>query len=132
MKGIVLQINKRRILSSFLFCLCGLVLWGAMMPNTSTPIESAVIGEAIRHGDESKPDIAFACNVFWGEEYLPSMLSTLEKEGVNITFFIGGTWAKENPDLLKTIVAGNHELGNHTYSHPHPTQITSEKNREQI
>lgn len=132
MKGFVLRVNRRRILSSFLFCLCGIVLWSAMLLNGSESIESSVVGEAIRHGDESKPNIAFACNVFWGEEYLPSMLSTFEKEGINITFFIGGTWAKDNPDLLKMIAAGNHELGNHTYNHPHPTQITSEKNREQI
>ena len=87
MKGFVLRVNRRRILSSFLFCLCGIVLWSAMLPNGSESIESSVVGEAIRHGDESKPNIAFACNVFWGEEYLPSMLSTFENEGINITFF---------------------------------------------
>ena len=27
-------------------------------------------------GDAQEPKVAFACNVFWGEEYLPEMLST--------------------------------------------------------
>lgn len=132
MKGFVMRVKKGRIISSLLFCLCGIVLWGVAAPMVDESIESSVVGEAIRHGDESKPNIAFACNVFWGEEYLPQMLATLDKEAVDITFFIGGTWAKEQPELLKQIAAGGHELGNHTYSHPHPTQITSEKNREQI
>ncbi len=132
MKGFVFTVKKVRIWSLCLFCFSGVLLWSMAMPLSGESLSSAVVGEAIRHGDESKPSIAFACNVFWGEEYLPQMLSTLAKEDVRMTFFIGGTWAKQYPDHLKAIVAGGHELGNHSYSHPHPLQITTEKNREQI
>lgn len=88
--------------------------------------------KAIYHGNASQPKVAFACNVFWGEEYLPDMLDTLERHNIKATFFIGGSWAKRNPEMLKLIAARGHELGNHTYSHPHPNALTKEQNKEQI
>nr|WP_232035547.1 polysaccharide deacetylase family protein [Methylomusa anaerophila] len=76
--------------------------------------------------------MALACNVFWGEEFLPQMLDTLAQQDAKITFFIGGSWAKKYPEMVKTIADGGHELGNHTYSHPHPNNLSKEKNQEQI
>lgn len=131
MRGFVIRMARIRIAASLLFGFCGIMLW-SMVLTADQGSDPQLIGEAVRHGDETRPVIAFACNVFWGEEYLPQMLATLAKEDVRITFFIGGTWAKDNPTLLQEITAGGHELGNHSYSHPHPTQITTEKNREQI
>ncbi|MBP2654900.1 MAG: polysaccharide deacetylase [Firmicutes bacterium] len=86
----------------------------------------------IYQGATDKPQVALACNVFWGEEYLPEMLDVLDKNNIKITFFIGGSWAKRHPDIVKMIANGNHELGNHTYSHPHPNVIDKEANKEQI
>lgn len=86
----------------------------------------------ISQGRLDTPKIAFACNVFWGEEYLPSMLKTLEENDMKITFFIGGTWAKSNPVLLKTIAEKGHELANHSYNHPHPNALSKEQNKDQI
>lgn len=88
--------------------------------------------EPIYHGNAASPKVAFACNVFWGEEFLPSMLKTLEENNVHITFFIGGTWAKSNPDALRQIAQRGHELANHSYSHPHPNALSKAKNQEQI
>lgn len=88
--------------------------------------------QPIFHGNLSVPKIAFACNVFWGEEYLPSMLTTLDEHNSKITFFIGGSWAKRFPNAVIDLAARGHELGNHTYSHPHPNTLSKEKNKEQI
>lgn len=88
--------------------------------------------EPIFHGNIEQNKVAFVCNVFWGEEFLPDMLKTLEDNNVHITFFIGGTWAKDNPDLLKNIVEKGHEVANHSYNHPHPNTLSKDKNKEQI
>lgn len=87
---------------------------------------------AIYHGSAAEPKVAFACNVFWGEEFLPSMLNTLDSHNIKITFFIGGSWASRNPELLKAIAERGHELGNHTYSHPHPNTLDKQLNQDQI
>lgn len=92
---------------------------------------SANIAEPIRKGADTN-NVALCCNVFWGEEYLPEMLRVLEEENIHITFFIGGTWAKENPELLKDIYSRGHELGNHSYNHPHVNQLNKEENQKQI
>ena len=52
-------------------------------------------------------------------EPAPSVLDTLGQYGVHVTFFLTGQWAEDNPDLVRRIVAEGHEIGNHTYSHPH-------------
>lgn len=88
--------------------------------------------QPIFNGNQAQPKIAFACNVFWGEEFLPDMLDTFDKNNIKITFFIGGSWAKRYPDVLKELARRGHELGNHTYSHPHPNTLSKEKNKEQI
>ena len=88
--------------------------------------------EPIFHGNTEQNKVAFVCNVFWGEEFLPDMLKVLEDNNVHITFFVGGTWAKENPDLLKNIAERGHELANHSYNHPHPNTLSKNQNKEQI
>ncbi|MEG6585493.1 polysaccharide deacetylase family protein [Dendrosporobacter sp. 1207_IL3150] len=98
---------------------------------SSSPTNQGGI-QPIFHGNITEPKVAFACNVFWGEEFLPSMLQTFTDNDVHITFFIGGSWAKKYPELLTDIANRGHELGNHTYSHPHPNAITKEKNKDQI
>lgn len=88
--------------------------------------------EPISSGNPNRNEVALTCNVFWGEEFLLDMLKTLENEDVIITFFIGGTWAEQHPELLKEIVKQGHEIANHSYNHPHPNKLTKEQNKEQI
>jgi probable sporulation protein (polysaccharide deacetylase family) len=90
------------------------------------------IPQPFYQGKTTEPQVALACNVFWGEEYLPEMLDTMDKYNIKATFFIGGSWAKRNPDMLKLIVQRGHELGNHTYSHPHPSALNKDQNKDQI
>jgi peptidoglycan-N-acetylglucosamine deacetylase len=45
------------------------------------------------------------------------VLDILKEHNIKSTFFCIGSRAKENPNLLKRIVAEGHALGNHTYWH---------------
>jgi probable sporulation protein (polysaccharide deacetylase family) len=96
------------------------------------PLSASINPKPIYQGNTTEKKVAFACNVFWGEEYLPAMLDTFAQNNIHITFFIGGSWAKQYPELLKNIAASGHELANHSYSHPHPNALSKEKNQEQI
>jgi len=49
------------------------------------------------------------------------ILDVLEQRGVTATFFLTGDYIRRNPDLVRRIAAGGHEVGNHTWSHPHLT-----------
>jgi peptidoglycan/xylan/chitin deacetylase (PgdA/CDA1 family) len=49
------------------------------------------------------------------------ILAVLEERRVRATFFITGDYLRQFPALVRRIVAGGHEVGNHTWSHPHLT-----------
>jgi peptidoglycan/xylan/chitin deacetylase (PgdA/CDA1 family) len=49
--------------------------------------------------------------------YAESILDTLAAEGVSASFGMTGLWAQANPDLIARIVAGGHQLINHTWDH---------------
>lgn len=80
----------------------------------------------------NKPLAAFAVNVAWGEEYLPDLLAVLEEHEATATFFMVGDWVEQFPELAKDIAAKGHELGNHCWSHPYPTQIAPQDLAEEI
>ncbi|PLT34165.1 polysaccharide deacetylase family protein [Bacillus sp. V5-8f] len=79
-----------------------------------------------------KPVVSFLVNVAWGNEYLQDMLSTLKKNDVKATFFLEGRWAKNNPELVKMIEEGGHEIGNHSYSHPDMRTLSSQASKTEL
>lgn len=83
-------------------------------------------------GNVDGSSVAFACNVDWGNEYILPMLEIFQKENIKITYFITGTWAGKNPELLKTIYDYGHEIGNHGYRHIDYDKLGYEKNKEEI
>lgn len=86
----------------------------------------------VYNGNLAKPQVALACNIFWGEEYLPQMLETLASHDIKATFFIGGSWANRHPELVRLLANSGHELANHSYTHPHPNTLSKVQNQEQI
>src|SRR5574344_454988 len=51
---------------------------------------STSTNEAIYHGNINSKNISLMINVYWGNEYLDSMLNTLKENNVKTTFFVGG------------------------------------------
>ena len=68
---------------------------------------------AIYSGNPDKTNISLMINVYWGTEFIPDMLEILEENEVKATFFVGGSWANKNPQMLKAIYEAGHEIGNH-------------------
>lgn len=86
----------------------------------------------IYKGNPMKPMVSLMINVAWGNEHLPGMLETLEKEKVHATFFFDGSWLKNNIELAKTIGSYGHELSNHAYSHKNMSQLSRARAIEEI
>ncbi len=68
---------------------------------------------------ESAPKIALTFDDGPSAQYTGEILDILQKYGVKATFFIIGVNAEKYPELLRRTIAEGHEIGNHTYSHPH-------------
>ena len=54
-----------------------------------------------------------------------SILHILKENNIQTTFFLTGKFIIRNPELTQKIIDNGHEIGNHSYSHPHFTQFES-------
>jgi len=86
----------------------------------------------INLGDKTKNQVIFTFDGGAGTQSLQPILDTLKKYGIKGTFFITGRWAENNVELVKKISEAGHEIFNHTYSHPHLTQLTEEQIIEEL
>lgn len=91
-----------------------------------------IVNEVYYSGDENSNNVTLMINVYWGTEYLDQMLEILEDNGVKTTFFVGGTWAVAESEMLQKIYEAGHEIGNHGYYHKDQGRISAEKNYEEI
>lgn len=55
----------------------------------------------------------------------PAILDALKKHQAPAVFFVVGNFIKDNPDLIRRILADDHIIGNHTMTHPDLPQISS-------
>ena len=76
--------------------------------------------------------VALTINCAWNAEDIDKILETLEKQQVKVTFFMVGDWIEKNREAAEKISAAGHEIGNHSYNHPHVNNLNYDKNVEQI
>lgn len=55
------------------------------------------------------------------------ILDTLKQHHVPAAFFLVGNYIESEPELVKRMVSEGHIVGNHTYSHPDMSAISSEE-----
>src|SRR5690606_24242439 len=60
------------------------------------------------------------------------MLKVLNEYDLHTTFFLDGSWVKNNPSLVTMIYEEGHEIGNHAYSHPNMSKLTVQRMDEEI
>lgn len=95
-------------------------------------VPATAVSGVYYNGDKSSKNISLMVNVYWGTEYIQPMLDIFEENNVKTTFFIGGTWAVSNEELLNKMIEKGHELGNHGYHHKDHDKISEEENLKQI
>ena len=77
----------------------------------------------IEEGRPERPEIALTFDGGWEANATPYILDSLKDRGVRGTFFLTGLYMKRYPDMVRRIVSEGHEVGNHTWSHPHLTTM---------
>lgn len=122
----ILYIRRGRAYKTILWLVIAILLIGLGILATGEKHQRVLV--PIYQGNDSEKKIALACNVFWGEEYIPRMLEVLKENDVKVTFFAGGTWVEDFPGLLRDMDSAGHEIGSHGYSHPHPDGLSKSGN----
>lgn len=65
-------------------------------------------------------------------EYTPLILDLLQEYGAKATFFVLGEFVEYYPDIACRIAEEGHELGNHTFSHPDLTLLSTDELKKEI
>ncbi len=64
--------------------------------------------------------------------YTSQILDVLKHKKVPAAFFVTGHYVKDQPELLKRMAAEGHIIGNHSWSHPDMTQISTQQIKEEL
>lgn len=83
-------------------------------------------------GAAERPWVALTLDAGADAAPTPRMLEALRARGVTITFFLTGRWIRDNPDLVRQIVADGHEIANHTFNHPDLTTLEDDAIRAEL
>ncbi|MCG5217233.1 polysaccharide deacetylase family protein [Streptosporangium sp. KLBMP 9127] len=65
-------------------------------------------------------------------KYAGVLLDTLKKHKAKATFLLEGQYVKSRPAFAKRMATEGHELGNHSYTHPHLRDISEYQIRDEL
>lgn len=82
--------------------------------------------------ETEKPQIAISFDAAWGADDTDTLLQILEENDVKTTFFMCGYWVDKYPEEVKKIAEAGHDLGNHSATHPHMSQLSKEQIKEEL
>ena len=103
-----------------------------LSPVGETAYTSGEETQIYREAKNGGVGVSLMFNVYQGTNEVHQILQTLEKYGAKCTFFVGGCWADDNVETLKTILEKGHELGNHGYFHKDQDKLDLVQNRKEI
>lgn len=133
-----LVFNKDKIMSYILtlFTVAVLFFTATVFNNeTQEIVETAAVESKqlpIYSVDTNEPKIAITINCAWSADDIDLILGTLKEQKIKVTFFMVGDWVEKNEEAVKKIYEAGHEIGNHSYSHPHVNNLSLSQNKEQI
>lgn len=76
--------------------------------------------------------ISVTFDASWGGDKTRRILDLLDEYDAKATFFLVGIWVDKYPELVQEIAARGHEIGNHSASHAHFTQISDAQIRQEL
>ena len=77
-------------------------------------------------GDSSEKNLYLTFDAGYENGYTAGILDVLKKHDVKAAFFLVGNYLKTSPELVKRMVSEGHTVGNHTFSHPDMSAISTE------
>jgi peptidoglycan/xylan/chitin deacetylase (PgdA/CDA1 family) len=83
-------------------------------------------------GARDRKAIALTFDGGSGNGAAEKILATLREKGVRCTLFLTGKFMQLYPDLVKQMVKDGHEIGNHTWSHPHLTTFALNRRQDTL
>jgi peptidoglycan/xylan/chitin deacetylase (PgdA/CDA1 family) len=105
----------------------------ASYPPETKPSRSALTAPVapavpfIRNGPSTSNRIALTFDDGPTPGVTERILDELKQRRLHATFFMIGERIAAAPDLARRVLAEGHDVGNHTYTHPHLTRLSDEQ-----
>ena len=126
---------KRTPFAQAVLCLCMLVLAALYTIQLNQPAAAVVARKRelpIYSVAREEKVLAISFDASWGADKTIPILDILDKYGVKTTFFLVGGWVDKYPEMLREIVSRGHEIGNHSDTHPHMSQLSEADIRKEL
>lgn len=89
-------------------------------------------GPDIRRADSAPPSVALTFHGAGDPALTREALDVFAAHRARVTVFAVGRWLAANPEVGRAIVAGGHDLGNHTWSHRTLPRLSAADARTEI
>lgn len=83
--------------------------------------------QPVTRGSSKEKRIALTFDGGSSNKGVDSVLAILRRKKMVSTMFITGQFIERYPELVNQMIADGHEIGNHTYNHPHMTSFGQDK-----
>jgi peptidoglycan/xylan/chitin deacetylase (PgdA/CDA1 family) len=93
-----------------------------------TPIIAPPVLQLVQ---DAGPRIAITFDGNASSNRTAELLDLLQRQELEVTIFVTGQFIERHPSIIRRAVLSGHEVGNHTYSHPHLTTY-AENRRHQL
>jgi len=82
--------------------------------------------------DTDEKKISLSLDACWGAERTKKILDILDKYKVKTTFFLVNIWLEDYPNMAKEVAKRGHEIGLHSATHPHFTQLSVDEMKKEL
>jgi peptidoglycan/xylan/chitin deacetylase (PgdA/CDA1 family) len=96
------------------------------LPSTRSRQRLAPVGPVTAVRDDGSKEILVSFDAGSSDRGAEEILDALRGRGIRTTIFLTGQFIRRYPDLTRRIASDGHEVGNHTWDHPHLTTYASD------
>lgn len=127
------SLNNLRKTSCVIICILIAIVAGICFSVDKASITvSSGKNEPVYFGNRKAKKIAIMFNCYEGAETIPEIEKVLNSYNFHATFFFGGCFADDHPDLIKKLFEDGHEIGNHGFFHKKLSKLSYDTNLSEI
>ena len=90
----------------------------AAVDSGPTPVAAPPVLQLVQ---DAGPRIAITFDGNGSSNRTDELLELLQERDLRVTFFVTGQFIRRYPEIVRHAILAGHEVGNHTFSHPHLT-----------
>lgn len=135
LKAALKQTKPRQAITQTALCLCLLALctvYTAGLNENATAVVAKKRELPVYCVERDDKVVAISFDASWGADKTIPILDILDEHNVKTTFFLVGGWVDKYPDMLKEIFSRGHEIGNHSDTHAHMSQLNEQQIKDEL